>query len=232
MGRERALHALLLLTSIGCDRAPAPAPPAEVAPTAPATTTPTRVVVPTEAAPIVAAPPAPAPSPPPEPAKSPTPRKGSRDPVAATAPPVAGAPTAGSAAPTPTPPAPTPSPPATPFTPKTLVADTLFRIELSPLAPCKPAAPCKATLVVHALGGYKVNAEYPTKFVAIASPGVTVDGTGTFAVTDKTTGTMTVTFRAAASGTAKISGALKLSVCTDEICEIAAPSIAFDVPVT
>ncbi len=42
----------------------------------------------------------------------------------------------------------------------------------------------------------------------------------------------TVTFHAAASGTAKLSGALKLSVCTDEICESAAPSIAFDEPVT
>jgi hypothetical protein len=43
---------------------------------------------------------------------------------------------------------------------------------------------------------------------------------------------MTVTFRAAAAGTAKLSGAFKLSVCTDEICEIAAPAVAFDVAVT
>ena len=86
--------------------------------------------------------------------------------------------------------------------------------------------------MVHALGGYKVNAEYPTKFIATPVPGVTVDKTGTFAVGSKTTGTMTVSFRAAAGGTATISGSLKLSVCTDEICEIAAPVVAFDVPVT
>jgi len=237
MGRERTLHALLLaLTAVGCDRAPATAPPPTAAPTtaapiatAPtAPTAPTRVVVPTEAAPIVGAP-------------EPSPETGSAPGAAAATPPTSTEPRAAKPTPrkgsavtvggAPAQPTAPPAPPATPFTPKRLVSDKLFRIELAPLAPCKPAAPCEASLVVHALGGYKVNAEYPTKFVATASPAVTVEGTGRFAVTDKTTGTMTVTFRATTSGTATLSGVLKLSVCTDEICEIAAPSIAFDVPV-
>ena len=112
-----------------------------------------------------------------------------------------------------------------------LVSEKLFRIELAPLAPCKPATTCEAHLLVHSLGGYKVNAEYPTKFVAKVPSGITVEGTGTFVVSDRTIGTMTVKLRATFSGIAQISGALKLSVCTEEICEIAAPVVSFDVPV-
>lgn len=114
----------------------------------------------------------------------------------------------------------------------TVFTHRLFRIELAPPPPCKPASPCEVTLVVHSLDGYKINAEYPTKFVAKPSPGVTVAGTGTFAVSATAVGTMTVAVTAAHAGTARLAGAFKLSVCTDEICEIAAPQIAFDVPVT
>lgn len=232
MGRERAL--LLALTLVACDRAPAKESPAAPPVVEPATAAPTKIVVPTEAAPIV--PTAPAPK-----EIAPTigsPAAATTGAVPATAPGVAKVKPARKGAPSPPPPAeeppvppPAPAPVATPFTPKTLVAEKLFRIELAPLAPCKPATTCEARLLVHSLGGYKVNSEYPTKFVAKDSAAVTVEGTGTFAVTDKTIGTMIVKFRATAAGTAPVAGVLKLSVCTDDICEIAAPAIAFDVPV-
>ena len=122
------------------------------------------------------------------------------------------------------------APPATTAT--TVFAHELFRIELAPPPPCKPTSPCEVTLVVHSLDGYKINPEYPTKFVAEPSPGVTVAGTGTFAVSSTSVGTMIVAMTAAHPGTARLAGAFKLSVCTEEICEIAAPQIAFDVPVT
>lgn len=236
MGREHVRNALLLaLTLVGCDRAPAQESSAATAPAiSPGSSAPTKVVVPTEAAPIVAAPAAvePAPVPPTigsanEPKPKPA-TKGAPKSAVTASPAVTAAPTAPTA---PTPPA-TTGESATPFAPKPLVTEKLFRIELAPLAPCKATAACEAKLVVHALGGYKVNAEYPTRFVATPVQGVTVEKTGKFAVGSKTTGTMTVTFRAAAAGTATISGALKLSVCTEEICEIAAPVVAFDVPVT
>lgn len=236
MGRKRTRHALLLaLTLVGCDRAPAKESAAATV-IEPGSATPTKVVVPTEAAPMVP-PPAPAAPPPvaaaPVEVAPPTPTKIGSTAAAKPAPATKGTPTPAATAPPAAPAAPpTTGDPATPFAAKTLVTDKLFRIELAPLAPCKAAAACEAKLVVHALGGYKVNAEYPTKFVASPAPGVTVDGTGVFAVASKTTGTMTVTFRAAAAGTAKLTGALKLSVCTEEICEITAPVVAFDVPVT
>jgi len=252
MGRERLAHALLLaLTFVGCKGAPATeAPPPSPTPS----NAPTTVVVPTENAPIASAPPATEPAPgtaasdtgaqliggAPSTATEPAPRvvpsrKGVRVPADSPNAP----PPATGAAPTTPPPnvappqIPTPAaPPATPFATKVLVSQKLYRIELAPPAPCKPATSCQATLVVHSLDGYKVNAEYPTKFVATASPGVTVNGTGSFAVSAKTVGTMTVAFRAAQAGTARIAGAFKLSVCTDDICEIAAANLAFDMPVT
>ncbi len=219
MGRERAV--LLALTLLGCDRAPGkePAAASPVVEPAPGLT---KVVVPTETAPIVAEPAPIEPAPPVDStARAPSPVKSKP------------APASKGAAPAPTPAAPpTPLPaPTTPQGPKTLVKDKLYRVELAALAPCKAAASCEAKLIVHALGGYKVNAEYPTKFVAKPSPGVTVNGTGSFTVAGKTPGTMTVSFRADAAGTASIGGKLKLSVCTDEVCEIAAIDLAFDVPV-
>lgn len=233
MGRERALLVALIL--VGCDRAPAKESVAATVPVIePGATGPTKVVVPTEAVPIVE-PPAPVETAPAAPAPAPpgATTTGSTDGAAAKPKPrpvTKGAPTE-----TPAPMAPPPikaSPPAEATTARVLVSDKLYRVELAPLAPCTAAAACEAKLVVHALGGYKVNAEYPSKFVAKPAQGVTVEGTGAFAVGSKTVGTMTVTFRAAAAGAVKISGALKLSVCTDEVCEIAAPVVAFDVPVT
>ncbi len=102
-----------------------------------------------------------------------------------------------------------------------LASDPKFRIELDAPATC--ADGCRPKLVVTTLGGYHVNAEYPTKFV----PADGVTATGTFAVTDETTGVMTLDVPA---GTPKVAGTLKLAVCTDEICEIEAPQIAFTLP--
>ena len=108
----------------------------------------------------------------------------------------------------------------------------VFRLEVAPPASCAVGAACEARIVLTALGAYKVNKEYPFKFVADPGPGVSIDGTGTFAPTDAKTGTMTVRFRAEAAGTSRVSGTFKLSVCTDDICKIEAAKVAFDVPVS
>jgi hypothetical protein len=108
-----------------------------------------------------------------------------------------------------------------------------FRVDVTPPASCVRATPCEATIALTALDGFKVNADYPMKFVGDVGPQISFDGTGTFAaVADKKTGTMTIKFRSEAAGTIKVSGTFKLSVCTDEVCKIEQPKIAFDVPVT
>ncbi len=58
-----------------------------------------------------------------------------------------------------------------------------------------------------------------------------VDGEGAFKVDDAKHLTMSVKFRPAAAGTAKLVGTFKLSVCSDETCEIETPRIELAVPV-
>jgi hypothetical protein len=111
-----------------------------------------------------------------------------------------------------------------------LAETEFFRIDAD-LPACKSSETCEARLVLSALGDYKVNDEYPFKFVGDQGD-LVIDGTGTFALDGRQTGTMTVKFRAPKPGTAKLSGTFKLSVCNDANCKIESPKIALDVPST
>jgi hypothetical protein len=111
-------------------------------------------------------------------------------------------------------------------------AGPVFRVDVTPPAGCARGTACEARILLTALGGYKVNAEYPFKFIADAIPQVAFDGTGTFALAGKQTGTLTVVFRADAAGTLHVSGTFKLSVCTKQLCKIEEPKVRFDVPVS
>jgi hypothetical protein len=104
-----------------------------------------------------------------------------------------------------------------------------FRVDVTPPASCKRATTCEAKLKLVGLNGFKVNEEYPFKFVGDAAPSLSFEGTGTF---DKSTGTMTVKFRSGAAGKINVSGLFKLSVCTSDMCKIERPKISFAVPVT
>ena len=115
--------------------------------------------------------------------------------------------------------------------PTALAEKPFFRIEPGPRTPCAAGTPCEARLAFSALGDYHVNDRYPFKFVADAAPGITVDGTGTFAQDDPKHGMMTIKFRALKRGSVKLAGTFKLSVCTDDKCEIEEPKLAFEVPV-
>ena len=125
--------------------------------------------------------------------------------------------------------APAPARPVTPAGSGALVALPHVRVDLGAASTCTQDTSCEAQVVVTALGGYKVNAEYPHKFVAEASTDLAVEGTGTFTVDDAGRGMMTIRYRPAKSGTLTMSGTLKLSVCTDEECKIEAPRLSFAV---
>jgi hypothetical protein len=126
--------------------------------------------------------------------------------------------------------APTPATPNEPGAPKEDAAP--FRVDVTPPAACTHATTCEATIVLVALEGFKVNADYPFKFVGDVGPQISFDGTGTFAHGDKHSGTLKIKFRPAQAGTIKVSGTFKLSVCTEEVCKIEQPKITFDVTVT
>lgn len=111
-----------------------------------------------------------------------------------------------------------------------LASKAFYRVDAGPPAPCASGAVCEARLVLTALGGYHVNQEYPFKFVG--EPATSIDGEGTFAIDDAKHGTLTVKFRPAAAGTAKLVGTFKLSVCSDENCQIEKPRLELAVPVS
>lgn len=116
--------------------------------------------------------------------------------------------------------------------PPPLASAAFYRIDAGPQTPCKSGEPCEARLVVTALGDFHVNKDYPFKFVAEAAPGVTVDGTGAFALDDAKTGTLTIRYRCGQPGKAALRGVFKLSVCTDEECKIEQPTVELALPVT
>jgi hypothetical protein len=124
-----------------------------------------------------------------------------------------------------------PSPAPQPV-PSALLALPYVRVDLGATNTCTLDTSCEAHVVVTALGGYKVNPEYPHKFVAETSPDLSVEGTGTFTVDETGRGTMTIRFRPAKSGTLTMAGTLKLSVCTEEECKIEAPRLSFAVVAT
>jgi hypothetical protein len=115
--------------------------------------------------------------------------------------------------------------------PPPLAGKAFYRIDLGPLTPCTAGATCEARLVLSALGAYHVNQRYPVKFVADPSSGISLEGPGVFALEDARSGTLTLRFRAERQGPARLAGTFKLSVCTDEQCEIEEPKIQFELPV-
>lgn len=106
-----------------------------------------------------------------------------------------------------------------------LASKDFYRVDLASEPACKVGAPCEVKLALTALQGHHVNREYPTKFVANTSPTVGVEGSGTFDVENETRGVMTIKVTPAQAGAFTLGGQFKLSVCTDDKCEIDGPTI-------
>jgi hypothetical protein len=126
----------------------------------------------------------------------------------------------------------TPANPGAPAAGPPLASKAFYRVDAGPMTPCARGTTCEARLVVTALGDYHVNKDYPIKFVGDPAPALPLDGDGAFALDDEKHGTMTIKFHPAAPGPAKLVGTFKLSVCSDETCEIEAPKIELTVPVS
>jgi len=112
-----------------------------------------------------------------------------------------------------------------------LAGKPFYRVDPGPATACASGAVCEAKLVLTALGDYHVNKDYPFKFVGEPAPAAALDGDPTFAVDDARHGTLTVRFRPAAAGTTTVAGVFKLSVCSDDTCEIEKPRIELAVAV-
>ncbi len=124
-----------------------------------------------------------------------------------------------------------PPPPAISAAPP-LAGKAFYRIDAGPPLPCARGAPCEAHLVLTALGDYHVNNDYPFKFVGDPAPAIQLDGTGTFAPDGAKRGTLTIRFQPSSPGIATLVGTFKLSVCSDDTCEIETPKLTLSVPVS
>jgi hypothetical protein len=108
----------------------------------------------------------------------------------------------------------------------------LYRVAATADPDCRSGQWCTVRVELTALGGFHVNEDYPFKFVGAKAEGIEHDGTGAFTIESPTRGVLVHRFRPAAAGPAKVTGTFKLSVCSEEQCEIEAEPVAVDVPVT
>lgn len=109
-------------------------------------------------------------------------------------------------------------------------------------AGCRAGEACAVTLRLQPQGDYHVNKEYPYKFIATKTAGITYLGSadpdtftraaGDYREEGEKSATMTVKFKPAARGEVTISGTYKLSVCSADNCQIEQQPVSFKVPVS
>lgn len=109
-------------------------------------------------------------------------------------------------------------------------------------AACAAGQECTMTLRLASGSGYHVNKQYPYKFVATSAPGLTFLGkpdattfsreSGDFHEETETNATMSVRFKPESKGVANVAGTFKMSVCSDENCQVEQTPIALRVPVS
>jgi hypothetical protein len=133
--------------------------------------------------------------------------------------------------------------PAAPVTAGPHVDGNHFTIDAAPAADCAAGASCAIAVKLVAQADYHVNQQYPYKFIAAQTPGVTFLGSdpaapnvftktaGDFAIGDEKTATMMVKFKAGQKGAVSIGGTFKLSVCSTQNCQLEQQDVAVNVTV-
>jgi hypothetical protein len=115
-----------------------------------------------------------------------------------------------------------------------------FSLDLSSSG-CKAGADCTLAVKLTTAADFHVNKEYPYKLIASAKPGLTFLGkkdpnifskeSGDFVEEGEKAGTMTVRFKPAAAGEAKIEGTYRMSLCSADQCQIEIQPLALNVKV-
>jgi hypothetical protein len=118
-----------------------------------------------------------------------------------------------------------------------------FTLDAAPTGDCAAGANCAVAIKLVAQAEYHINPQYPYKFTAVQAAGVTYLGGdsngphiftksgGDFAQGDAKTGTMTIKFKPSQKGTATIGGTFKMSVCSDQNCQLEQQDVSVDVTV-
>jgi hypothetical protein len=118
-----------------------------------------------------------------------------------------------------------------------------FFVDGAQAGDCPTGANCAVKLTLVATGDFHINDQYPYKFKADDTPGLTFHGTdsGGPNVFSKTaddwhktgaqSGVMTVAFQAADKGARSVSGTFKLSVCSAQSCQLEQQTVTVPVAV-
>ena len=110
------------------------------------------------------------------------------------------------------------------------IRESHFELKASSQGPHTVGTTESLDIVLEALGGYKVNQEYPYKFKLRPAAGVTFPMPivkKDRVKLDKRRATMTVPFTPTATGARRIGGEFAFSVCTDEKCLIEKRELSF-----
>jgi len=118
-----------------------------------------------------------------------------------------------------------------------------FTLDAIPADKCAAGANCSVTIKLVAQAEYHVNQQYPYKFIASQTPGVTFLGSdaagpniftktaGDFTIGDEKSATMLVKFKAGQRGAVSIAGTFKLSVCSAQNCQLEQQDVTVNVDV-
>jgi len=108
---------------------------------------------------------------------------------------------------------------------------------------CKANTDCTVQITLTAKNGFHVNNDYPYKFKADEVAGVEYQGRdaggknvfskaqGDFKIESKEKGSLTIKLKVAKPGEVKLTGKFKLSVCSDQNCQMDTADLAIPVKV-
>ncbi|MEZ4368320.1 MAG: hypothetical protein R2939_18885 [Kofleriaceae bacterium] len=96
---------------------------------------------------------------------------------------------------------------------------------------CVAGTPCDVRIDVFALGAYKVNVDYPTKFVPTPTEGLAFEAPARLRPVGVAAGELPVRVRAAAPGPTTLRGEVKLGICDAARCENAVAPVALELAV-
>lgn len=110
----------------------------------------------------------------------------------------------------------------------TRIEGNQFHVDVAALPGCTAGADCTAIAELSAHGSFKVNLEYPYKFVPEA--GAAITPASTFAPVGVKTGRLVLRFRRPSAEPVRVAGTFKLSVCNPEQCLIETAALAVAIP--
>lgn len=106
-----------------------------------------------------------------------------------------------------------------------------FAVDVSAPGNCKVNVPCVMSIKLTAMGAFHLNNEYPYKWVGDPIDGIEYVGskTGEFKKESETQGTMFVRFKSAGANP-KIAGVYKMSVCSEDKCQLETQRVELNIP--